>query len=65
VEILGVPELIADSDVAYLQIAQGLLRDAEARQRASDLVASRFQSEFASALLGRKYLDFVSSISSH
>jgi predicted O-linked N-acetylglucosamine transferase (SPINDLY family) len=64
-EILGVPELIADSDVAYLQIAQGLLRDADARKRASDLVSSRFESEFASALLGRKYIDFLSGILSH
>ena len=64
-EILNIPELIADSDVAYLQIAQGLLRDAEARKRASDLVACRFQSEFASELLGRKYLEFLSRIGSH
>jgi glycosyltransferase involved in cell wall biosynthesis len=61
-EILSVPELIADSDVAYLKIAQGLLRDAEARKRASDLVASRFQSEFSLELLGRKYIEFLSTI---
>jgi len=61
-EILSVPELIADSDAAYLKIAQGLIRDAEARKRASDLVASRFQSEFSLELLGRKYIEFLSTI---
>ena len=61
-EILSVPELIADSDAAYLQIAQGLLRDAEARKRAAGLVSMRFESEFSSELLGRKYVEFLSRI---
>ena len=61
-EILGVPELIADNDVGYLQVAQGLLRDAKVRARCSDLVLSRFQAEFSSAHLGRRYLEFLSKI---
>jgi hypothetical protein len=63
-QILSIPELTADSEVAYLQIGQALLRDTEARKRASGLVESRFQSEFSPALLGRKYVDFLSTIQS-
>jgi len=61
-EILGIPEFIADSEMTYLQIAQGLLRDAEARKRGAGLIESRFHSEFSPAVLGRKYLEFLSRI---
>ena len=59
-EILGVPELlVADSELAYLQVAQGLLRDAESRARCAELVEARFEAEFSSLNLGRKYLEFL------
>jgi hypothetical protein len=61
-EIVGIPELIAESDAAYLQIGQTLLRDADARARLSGIVLSRFQSEFSPVPLGRKYLEFLSKI---
>jgi hypothetical protein len=64
-EILGIPEFIADSEMTYLQIAQGLLRDAETRKRGAGLIESRFESEFSPALLGRKYLEFLSRVVSH
>jgi hypothetical protein len=62
-EILGVPELlVADSELAYLQVAQGLLRDGENRARCAELVQSRFESEFSNLNLARKYLEFLREI---
>jgi glycosyltransferase involved in cell wall biosynthesis len=59
-EILGVPELLVeDSELAYLQVVQGLLRDAETRARCAQLVEARFEAEFSSLNLGRKYLEFL------
>ena len=63
-DVLGIPEFVADSEMSYLQIAQGLLRDAEARKRASTLIERRFNSEFSPALLGRKYIEFLSTVQS-
>jgi hypothetical protein len=64
-DVLGIPEFVADSEMSYLQIAQGLLRDAEARKQASALIERRFNSEFSPALLGRKYIEFLSTVQSH
>ena len=62
-EILGVPELlVADSEVAYLQVAQGLLRDAETRTKCAELVEARFEAEFSGLNLGRKYLQFLDGL---
>lgn len=60
--LLGIPELVAHSEAEYAQAAQRLLRDAQSRARCSDLVLSRFRSEFTPSLLGGRYLRFLSRI---
>ena len=63
-ELVGIKELLAGNEAEYAQIAQGLLRNAEHRGRCSELVLSRFQSEFSAALLGPRYLQFLERLKS-
>jgi hypothetical protein len=55
-EIVGVAELIASRESEYAEIAMRLIRDREARDRASAAVFSRYQNEFHPSLLGPRYL---------
>jgi len=61
-EILGVPELIASREVEYAEIAMRLIRDREARERASAAVTARFQKEFHPSSLGPRYMRLVEEL---
>ena len=61
-ELLGIQELIASNEAEYAQIPQQLLRSEDERARCSNLVLSRFRSQFAPDLIGPRYLQFLSRI---
>jgi hypothetical protein len=62
VEMVGVPQLVAQNESEYTQIAQRLLRDSGERTRHSELVRSRFRAEYDPSLLGPRYLDFLRGV---
>lgn len=61
-ELLGIPDLTANNEAEYAEIAQRLLRSADERARCSNLIRSRFQSQYSPAVLGPRYLQFLSKI---
>jgi hypothetical protein len=61
-ELIGVPELVSQSEAEYAQTTLRLLRDDQSRSQYSKLVLSRFRSEFAPSILGKRYLEFLKQL---
>src|SRR6185295_14078026 len=61
-ELVGVPELIAKRESEYPEIAIRMIRDREARERASAAVLTRFQREFHPSMLGPRFMKLVEGI---
>jgi hypothetical protein len=63
-DLLGIPELVARNELEYRQIVQRLLSQPSERKRYSKRVLDRFQQELDPALLGPRYMDFLTRIAS-
>jgi len=59
-ELVGIPELIAESEGAYIQIADRLLRNPMQRSTRGDAMLDRFRREFRPGRLGERYKEFMS-----
>jgi hypothetical protein len=61
-ELVGVRELIAPGEANYIEIADRLLRDPDARKKQSDAMLARFRAEFRPERLGEKYATFINRL---
>ena len=61
-ELVGLDELIAAGQEAFVEIADQLIRDADYRDAVSQAVQDRFRREFRPEHLGRRYKDFLDGL---
>ena len=58
-ELVGIAELIAPSEKAYVEVADHALRSPAARASLSAATRERFRAEFRPARLGERYVQFL------
>ena len=61
-ELVGLDELVAAGQEAFIEIADQLIRDADYRDAVSQAVQARFRREFRPDHLGRRYKDFLDEL---
>ena len=61
-ELVGLDELVAAGQEAFIEIADKLIRDADYRDAVSQAVQERFRREFRPEHLGRRYKDFLDGL---
>lgn len=61
-ELAGIPELIADSEAGYIEIAERLIRSSDLRRHLGDRLCQRFQEQFRPETLGRGYMEFINEV---
>ena len=61
-ELVGIPELIAKSEIDYIELADKLLKNPALRAKQSSAILARFQSEFRPAALGYRYVQFLQKL---
>jgi len=61
-ELVGVLELIAKSEIDYIEIADKLLKNPTLRAKQSSAMLERFRSEFRPASLGTRYVQFLQKL---